>query len=94
MLFKKNLFIKIDVEGMEIDVLDGGKKIIEKTFKVYPNFDISEVTSFSLYGSLQKRLSHLSNHKIKLTKIKWCRTYICNTTTISHTYGTVQFNFT
>lgn len=27
-------FIKIDVEGMEIDVLDGGKKIIEKTAKI------------------------------------------------------------
>jgi len=45
------------LENLKIDNIQEIKKIIEKTFKVYPNFDISEITSFSLYGSLQKRLS-------------------------------------
>jgi archaellum biogenesis ATPase FlaH len=33
------------------------EQIIEKNFKVVPNFDLAQITSFSLYGSLQKRLS-------------------------------------
>ena len=45
------------LDNLKIDNLQETRKVIEKTFKVYPNFDISEVTSFSLYGSLQKRLA-------------------------------------
>ena len=45
------------LENLKIDNIEEVKRIIEKTFKVYPNFDISEITSFSLYGSLQKRMS-------------------------------------
>jgi hypothetical protein len=33
------------------------RAIIAKEFSVYPNFDLSEITKFSLYGSLTKRLS-------------------------------------
>ena len=44
------------LENLNIKDIEETKKIIEKNFKVYPNFDISQVTSFSLYGSLQKRL--------------------------------------
>lgn len=44
------------LENLKIDNIQETKKLIEKTYKVYPNFDISEITSFSLYGSLQKRL--------------------------------------
>jgi hypothetical protein len=45
------------LENLNIENIEQTKKIIEKNFKVYPNFDISQVTSFSLYGSLQKRFS-------------------------------------
>ena len=45
------------LENLKIENIQEAKKVIEKTFKVYPNFDISEITSFSMYGSLQKRLS-------------------------------------
>ena len=44
------------LENLNIENIEETKKIIEKNFKVYPNFDISQITSFSLYGSLQKRL--------------------------------------
>jgi len=45
------------LETLKIDNIEETKRIIQKNFKVYPNFDISQVTSFSLYGSLQKRMS-------------------------------------
>lgn len=45
------------LENLKIDDIEETKRLIEKNFKVYPNFDISQITSFSLYGSLQKRLS-------------------------------------
>jgi hypothetical protein len=38
-------------------------KIISQQFRVYPNFDISQVLNFSLYGSLAKRFS------VSITKI-------------------------
>ena len=44
------------LENLKIDNIEETKKIIQKNFEVYPNFDISQVTSFALYGSLQKRL--------------------------------------
>lgn len=45
------------LDNLQIDNVEQLKKLVEKNFQVYPNFDISQVTSFSLYGSLQKRLS-------------------------------------
>ena len=45
------------LENLKINNIEEAKRIIEKNFKVYPNYDLSEVTSFSLYGSLAKRLS-------------------------------------
>lgn len=45
------------LENLNIQDIEEVKRIIQKNFEVYPNFDISEITSFSLYGSLAKRLS-------------------------------------
>ena len=45
------------LDSLNITNIEEAKRIIEKNFKVYPNFDISQVTNFSLYGSLQKRIS-------------------------------------
>ena len=45
------------LDTLNITNIEEAKSIIQKNFKVYPNFDISQVTSFSLYGSLQKRMS-------------------------------------
>ena len=45
------------LDTLNITDVAEAKKIIEKNFKVVPNFDLAQITSFSLYGSLQKRLS-------------------------------------
>jgi len=45
------------LDNLKIDNIEQVKRVIQKNFTVYPNFDISEITSFSLYGSLSKRLS-------------------------------------
>jgi hypothetical protein len=47
----------INLEGLGISNVTQSKTIFEKNFNVYPNFDLSEVTNFTLYGSLTKRMS-------------------------------------
>jgi len=47
----------ISLEDLNLNSIAQAKEIMAKDFKVYPNFDISQVSTFSLYGSLQKRLS-------------------------------------
>jgi len=46
-----------NLENLNIGTIEETKVIIKKNFSVYPNFDLSQITSFSLYGSLQKRIS-------------------------------------
>lgn len=48
---------KYNLDNLKIDDILQTKQLIQKNFQVYPNFDISQVTSFTLYGSLQKRIS-------------------------------------
>lgn len=45
------------LENLKIDSIEQAKVIIQKNFKVYPNFDLAQITNYTLYGSLQKRLS-------------------------------------
>jgi hypothetical protein len=47
----------INLEKLNIDSVNQSKAIAENNFKVYPNFDLSEVTNFTVYGSLSKRVS-------------------------------------
>lgn len=54
----------ISLEDLQIRSLDEAKKIFVKEFSVVPNFDLSEVTNYSLYGSLQKRFSTTIQHII------------------------------
>ena len=46
-----------NLENLQIESIEQNKLLIEKNFKVFPNFDLSQITSFSLYGSLSKRLA-------------------------------------
>ena len=48
---------KYNLENLDITDIEQTKKLIQQNFQVYPNFDISQVTSFTVYGSLQKRIS-------------------------------------
>jgi hypothetical protein len=45
------------LENLKIDSIEQSKLLVEKNFQVVPNFDLSQVTSFSLYGSFSKRVS-------------------------------------
>ena len=47
----------ISLESLGIDDINQSKLIVENNFKVYPNFDLSQVTNFTTYGSLSKRIS-------------------------------------
>lgn len=56
--FNTGVFSKpISLVDINIESIEQSKLIASKTFKVYPNYDISQVTNYALYGSLQKRLS-------------------------------------
>ena len=46
-----------NLEILNITSIEETKSIIQKNFKIYPNFDLTQITSFCTYGSLQKRLS-------------------------------------
>ena len=55
-------------QGVTLDDLNIGSvaqanTILEKQFRVYPNYDVSQVLNFSMYGSLAKRFS------VSVTKI-------------------------
>ena len=47
----------MSLDSMGISDINQAKAIIQNNFKVYPNFDLSEVTNFVLYGSMTKRMS-------------------------------------
>lgn len=46
----------ISLETLGLDSIEESKMIQSKELQVYPNFDLSQITSFSLFGSLKKRL--------------------------------------
>ena len=47
----------ISLDSLNIESIESLKSIVQNNFNVYPNFDFSEITSFTTYGSLQKRIS-------------------------------------
>jgi len=47
----------INLEGLDITSLEESRRIIQTQFRVYPNYDVSQVLNFSMYGSLSKRFS-------------------------------------
>jgi hypothetical protein len=47
----------ISLDTMNMESLSHAKAIIEKNYSVYPNFDLTNVVNFTLYGSLTKRMS-------------------------------------
>ena len=53
----------ISLEDMDVDQIAQSRIIFAKEFRVYPNLDLSEVSNFSMYGSLTKRL------EVSITKI-------------------------
>ena len=53
----------MNLNSMNIEDLTESRRIIATQFRVYPNYDVSQVLNFSMYGSLNKRFS------VSVTKI-------------------------
>lgn len=53
----------LSLSDLNVESIDEARAIAAKNFRVYPSYDISQVTNYSMYGSLQKRLS------VSITKI-------------------------
>jgi hypothetical protein len=47
----------INLDGLGVSSVAQSKLIFENNFKVYPNFDLTQVTNFTQYGSMVKRIS-------------------------------------
>jgi len=47
----------MSLDMMNIDSLEQSRAILATQFRVYPNYDVSQVLNFSMYGSLSKRFS-------------------------------------
>ena len=47
----------INLDSMGVNSVAQSKVIFENNFKVYPNFDLTQVTNFTSYGSMVKRIS-------------------------------------
>lgn len=46
----------INLENLNLTNLEQSRLIIAKEYGVYPNFDLSDVTNFTVYGSMTKRM--------------------------------------
>jgi hypothetical protein len=85
----------INLENMGISNVEQSKLIFENNFKVYPNFDITQINNFVQYGSMTKRISTsitkiisyfpaaLESHKIGLN-------YKTGSTAFNITYNPIQ----
>lgn len=47
----------INLDSLGLDNILESRALVENNFKVYPNFDLSQVGNFTLYGSMTKRMS-------------------------------------
>lgn len=46
----------INLENLNLNNIEQSRLIIAKEYGVYPNFDLSDVTNFTIYGSMAKRM--------------------------------------
>ena len=53
----------ISLENLSINTINQSRAALSQDYKVYPNYDLSEITNFTLYGSLSKRL------EVSVTKV-------------------------
>ena len=47
----------INLDSIGITSIEQSRAILETNFKVYPNFDLTQVNNFTLYGSMVRRMS-------------------------------------
>jgi hypothetical protein len=56
----------LDLSELDIDNLVESRRIMATQFRVYPNYDLSQVTNFTMYGSLSKRFQVSVSHIISV----------------------------
>ena len=54
----------INLDDLDIGTLTESRRIMATQFRVYPNYDVSQVLNFSMYGSLSKRFQVSVTHII------------------------------
>jgi hypothetical protein len=47
--------LPVSLEDLNLESVNQSRELIAKEYRVYPNFDLSNVTNFTIFGSLQKR---------------------------------------
>ena len=47
--------LPVSLEDLNLDSINQSRELLAKEYRVYPNFDLSNVTNFTIFGSLQKR---------------------------------------
>ena len=47
----------ISLSDLDLSSVEESRNLAAQTLQVYPNFDLSQITNFTLYGSLSKRIS-------------------------------------
>ena len=45
----------VSLENLDLNSINESRELLAKEYRVYPNFDLSNVTNFTIFGSLQKR---------------------------------------
>jgi len=82
----------ITLETLNIESVEKSKAILEKTYQVFPNFDLSEVSNFSLYGSLAKRFEVSINKIIRYFPAALQFNYLTNDYTTGYTAINISYN--
>ena len=85
----------INLQGLGIDTVEQSKAIFENNFKVYPNFDLSQITNFTLYGSMVKRISAsveniINYYPAAIESTVYAPDYTTGATALNVVYDSVQ----
>ena len=84
----------INLEDMGMDDVNQGKAIFENNYKVYPNFDLSQITNFTLYGSMVKRISSsieniINNFPAAIESLTYGNDFVSGNTAINIEYNEI-----
>ena len=84
----------INLESLGVNNVAQSKLIFENNFKVYPNFDLSQITNFTQYGSMVKRISTsietiINNFPAALESTFMGENYVTGATATNITYDSL-----
>lgn len=82
----------ITLNDLQVNSVNEAKEIASKKFNVYPNYDLTRVTNYALYGSLRKRLSASVTKIINNFPAALQVNYISNNYTTGNTAYDISFD--